>query len=83
MRGAIVAGLMAVGLLAGCGGAEDVEAAEAIAAMSPEEANRIVEMARPSPCTDACDQKYYQCYYGGGDPYYCNSYRAYCISQCK
>ncbi|MBN9683471.1 MULTISPECIES: hypothetical protein [unclassified Corallococcus] len=76
MRVAIIAGLMAVGLLAGCGGAEEMEP------MSPEETQRVVEMAVPSACTDACDQKYYQCYFGGGDPYYCNSYRAYCISQC-
>ncbi|WP_164016358.1 hypothetical protein [Pyxidicoccus trucidator] len=76
MRGAIIAGLVAVGLLVGCGGVEDVEPT------SPEEATRVVEMATPGPCTDACDAKYYQCYFGGGDPFYCNSYRAYCYSQC-
>ena len=76
MRMAIIAGLMAVGLLAGCGGAEEIEP------VSPEEANQVVEMATPGPCTDACDAKYYQCYFGGGDPFYCSSYRAYCISQC-
>ncbi|WP_147443525.1 hypothetical protein [Corallococcus sicarius] len=77
MRAAIIAGLMSVGLLAGCGGVEAPED------LSQEEADRIIEMAVPSPCTDACDAKYYQCYYGGGDPYYCTSYRAFCISQCK
>lgn len=72
----IASAFLAAGLLAGCGGAEGD------AAVSPEQENQVEAFATPGPCTDACDAKYYQCYFGGIDPYTCSTNRAYCISRC-
>jgi hypothetical protein len=69
--------LLALGLLAGCGGAEEVDAVD-----SAEPASEVTGFATPSTCTDTCDSKYYQCIYSGVPQWTCASNRSYCISQC-
>ncbi|RKH68413.1 hypothetical protein D7V93_01370 [Corallococcus llansteffanensis] len=70
---------MAVGLLAGCGGAEGVEETA-----SPEEQGQVHQGVTRWECVNDCDIKWMQCVYGtGGTPKpTCDSYKAFCISQC-
>ncbi|MCP3168167.1 hypothetical protein [Myxococcus qinghaiensis] len=79
MRVAIIAGLMAVGLMAGCGGAEGGEEL-----VSQEDPGQVEQGVTRAECINTCDSWWYQCLYGGGGTprYTCDSNRAYCISQC-
>lgn len=78
MRMAIVAGLMAVGLLAGCGGPEVDEA------VSKDETGQVDQGVTRIECIDACDAKWYGCIYAPNGPprYTCDTNRAFCVSQC-
>jgi hypothetical protein len=83
MRVAIIAGLMAVGLLAGCGGAEEMNETA-----SPGEQGQVEQGVTRWECVNACDQLYYDCIYKpqtGPKPtpqWVCESNRQFCISQC-
>jgi hypothetical protein len=79
MRMAIIAGLAAVGLLAGCGGAEELDAE-----VAPEEQREVQQMDAYWDCVNACDNKWFYCVYGGGGTPRptCDSNKAFCISQC-
>ncbi|WP_147445297.1 hypothetical protein [Corallococcus aberystwythensis] len=76
---AIIAGLMAVGLLAGCGGAEEMDET-----VSPEEQGQVQQGVTHWECVNDCERKWFQCVYGGGGTPRptCDSYMAFCISQC-
>ncbi|RKH04061.1 hypothetical protein D7X32_12350 [Corallococcus carmarthensis] len=70
---------MAVGLLAGCGGAEEMDAT-----VSPEEQGQVEQGVTHWECVNDCDSKWFYCVYGGGGTPRptCDSYKAFCISQC-
>lgn len=82
MRMAIIAGLTAVGLLAGCGGVEEMNEAGRL-----DEQGQVEQGVTRLECTTECERLYYQCIYQPQGPkptpkYVCDNYFSFCISQC-